>query len=45
MTKTNYNERSWAIDLISDINIWLQDKNITIERMVDDVESFILKQL
>ncbi|MFA6325263.1 MAG: N-6 DNA methylase [Candidatus Paceibacterota bacterium] len=32
MTITNSNERSWAIDLISDINIWLTDRDIAIKR-------------
>jgi hypothetical protein len=32
MVKINYNERSWAIDLITDINLWLTQRNITIKR-------------
>ncbi|MEZ6255735.1 MAG: N-6 DNA methylase [Patescibacteria group bacterium] len=31
MTQINYNERSWAIDLISEINIWLSQRNIVIK--------------
>lgn len=30
--QTNYNERSWAIDLISEINIWLENRDIRIKR-------------
>lgn len=29
---TTYNERSWAIDLISEINLWAKDKDISIKR-------------
>lgn len=32
MPTVNYNERSWAIDLISDINLWLSQRNILIKR-------------
>lgn len=32
MTKVNYNERSWAIDLISEINLWLVGKRLLIKR-------------
>jgi len=32
MVKVNYNERSWAIDLITDINLWLTHRNILIKR-------------
>ena len=32
MTTVNYNERSWAIDLISDINLWLNHRDITVKR-------------
>lgn len=32
MTKINYNERSWAIDIITDANLWLSQRNITIKR-------------
>lgn len=32
MQQTRYNERSWAIDLISDINLWLQGKELVIKR-------------
>ena len=32
MVKINYNERSWAIDLISEINYWCKNKDITIKR-------------
>lgn len=32
MTRVNYNERSWAIDLITDINIWLTHRSILIKR-------------
>jgi hypothetical protein len=32
MSKVNYNERSWAIDLISDINAWANSKQVTIKR-------------
>ncbi len=31
--KINYNERSWAIDLITDANLWLTQRNITIKRV------------
>lgn len=31
MPKVNYNERSWAIDLISDINIWAGSKDVEIK--------------
>jgi len=32
MPRINYNERSWAIDLISEINLWASGKNISIKR-------------
>lgn len=32
MGKLNYNERSWAIDIISEINRWAQNKNVIIKR-------------
>ena len=32
MIKVNYNERSWAIDLISEINLWLVGKSLLIKR-------------
>ncbi len=32
MVQINYNERSWAIDLISDINLWTKDKQVLIKR-------------
>lgn len=32
MSTVNYNERSWAIDLITDINLWLVNKNVSIKR-------------
>ncbi|WP_066057281.1 N-6 DNA methylase [Robertmurraya korlensis] len=32
MSITNYNERSWAIDVISEINIWATNRNVTIKR-------------
>ncbi|OGD68111.1 hypothetical protein A2996_00855 [Candidatus Campbellbacteria bacterium RIFCSPLOWO2_01_FULL_34_15] len=32
MPKIKYNERSWAIDLISSINIWCKDKQVLIKR-------------
>lgn len=32
MVKVNYNERSWAIDLITEINLWLAQRNIDIKR-------------
>jgi hypothetical protein len=32
MPKINYNERSWAIDLISEINLWTSGKNVPIKR-------------
>ena len=32
MVKVNYNERSWAIDLITDINLWLSKRSILIKK-------------
>lgn len=32
MPTINYNERSWAIDLISEINLWLASRSISIKR-------------
>lgn len=32
MTEVNYNERSWAIDLISETNLWLSKRNISIKK-------------
>lgn len=32
MPSVNYNERSWAIDLITDANLWLDRRNIAIKR-------------
>ena len=32
MPTINYNERSWAIDLISEINLWASGKNVSIKR-------------
>lgn len=32
MAIVNYNERSWAIDLITDINLWIASRNILIKR-------------
>ena len=32
MTTINYNERSWAIDVISEINQWVNNKNLLIKR-------------
>jgi len=32
MVKINYNERSWAIDLISEINSWCKNKEVNIRR-------------
>lgn len=32
MAKLNYNERSWAIDLISEINKWSSQRNVLINR-------------
>ncbi len=32
MATVNYNERSWAIDLITEINLWLAQRNISIKR-------------
>ena len=32
MANVNYNERSWAIDLISETNLWLSQRNISIKR-------------
>nr|WP_263323789.1 SAM-dependent methyltransferase [Neobacillus sp. Marseille-Q6967] len=32
MNVTNYNERSWAIDIISEINIWANNRNVKIKR-------------
>ncbi len=32
MPTINYNERSWAIDLISEINLWASTKNTSIKR-------------
>jgi len=32
MVKTRYNERSWAIDLISEINTYIKSKDISIKR-------------
>ena len=32
MAQINYNERSWAIDLITEINLWLSQRNLTIKR-------------
>lgn len=32
MSITNYNERSWAIDVISEINIWASKRDVTIKR-------------
>lgn len=32
MPTINYNERSWAIDLISEINLWASSKNVSIKR-------------
>lgn len=32
MPTINYNERSWAIDLITDANLWLSQRNTTIKR-------------
>jgi hypothetical protein len=32
MSITNYNERSWAIDVISEINIWASNRSVTIKR-------------
>ncbi len=32
MATVNYNERSWAIDLITEINLWLIQRNISIKR-------------
>ena len=33
MAKINENERSWAIDLMIDGNIWLAQRNIAIKRI------------
>lgn len=32
MSITTYNERSWAIDVISEINIWANNRNVNIKR-------------
>lgn len=32
MATVNYNERSWAIDLITDINLWVSPRDISIKR-------------
>ena len=32
MPNVGYNERSWAIDLISDINLWANNKEVSIKR-------------
>lgn len=32
MIKVNYNERSWAIDLITEINLWASNKDVLIKR-------------
>lgn len=32
MANVNYNERSWAIDLISEINLWASGRNANIKR-------------
>ena len=32
MENLNYNERSWVIDVISEINLFANSKNLTIKR-------------
>ena len=40
MAKTSYNERSWAIDLISEINAYSSAKNKTIDRAGGETTMF-----